>query len=90
MFSEVQPEQDGQQWYALRDLKRRHAKMPAYRKFEGLKMQWFTPMVHRLVVVDGNRVDREVPYMPDLLFVKGTRERLDAIVESTPKLQYRY
>ena len=90
MFSEVQPEQDGQQWYALRDLKRRHAKMPAYKKFEGLKMQWFTPMVHRLVVVDGNRVDREVPYMPDLLFVKGTRERLDVIVESTPKLQYRY
>ena len=62
----------------MRDLKRRHAKLPAYKMFENLKVQCFTPMVHRLVV------------MQDLLFVKDTREHLDAIVESTPKLQYRY
>ena len=74
----------------MRDLKRRHAKLPAYKMFENLKVQCFTPMVHRLVVVGGKRVDQEVPFMQDLLFVKDTREHLDAIVESTPKLQYRY
>ena len=74
----------------MRDLKRRHAKLPAYKLFENLKVSYFTPMVHRLVVVNGKRVDQEVPFMPDLLFVKDTREHLDLIVESTPKLQYRY
>ena len=46
--------------------------------------------MHRLVVVGGKRVAQEVPFMQDLLFVKDTKEHLDAIVESTPKLQYRY
>lgn len=74
----------------MRDLKRRHAKWPAYKLFEELKMQYFTPMVQRLTVVNGKRINQEVPFMQDLLFVKDTREHLDAIVESTPKLQYRY
>lgn len=74
----------------LRDLKRRHAKLPAYKLFENLKVRYFTPMVHRLVVVNGKRVDQEVPFMQDLLFVKDTRVHLDLIVESNPKLQYRY
>ena len=78
------------QWFALRDLKRSNARQPAYMLFEALGMEWFTPMVHRLVVVNGKRVDREVPFMQDLLFVKDTREHLDPIVESNPKLQYRY
>ena len=69
----------------MRDLKRRHAKLPAYKLFENLKVSYFTPMVHRLVVVNGKRVDQEVPFMPDLLFVKDSREHLDLIVESTPK-----
>ena len=68
----------------MRDLKRRHAKLPAYKMFENLKVQCFTPMVHRLVVVGGKRVDQEVPFMQDLLFVKDTREHLDAIVERVP------
>lgn len=89
-MNEVQSAQDNPQWFALRDLKRRHAKMPAYKMFEALKVRYFTPMVHRLVVVNGKRVDQEVPYMQDLLFVKSVREYLDPIVENTPKLQYRY
>lgn len=89
-MNEVQLVQDNPQWFVLRDLKRRHAKMPAYKMFEALKVRYFTPMVHRLVVVNGKRVDQEVPFMQDLLFVKDTREHLDLIVESTPKLQYRY
>lgn len=87
---EAQSPQESLQWFAMRDLKRRHAKLPAYKLFENLKVSYFTPMVHRLVVVNGKRVDQEVPFMPDLLFVKDSREHLDLIVESTPKLQYRY
>lgn len=89
-MDEAQSSQESLQWFAMRDLKRRHAKLPAYKLFENLKVQYFTPMVHRLVVVKGKRIDQEVPFMPDLLFVKDTREHLDLIVESTPKLQYRY
>ena len=89
-MDEAQSPQESLQWFAMRDLKRRHAKLPAYKLFENLKVSYFTPMVHRLVVVHGKRVDQEVPFMPDLLFVKDTREHLDLIVESTPKLQYRY
>lgn len=89
-MDEAQSAQESLQWFAMRDLKRRHAKLPAYKLFENLKVSYFTPKVHRLVVVNGKRVDQEVPFMPDLLFVKDTREHLDLIVESTPKLQYRY
>ena len=89
-MDEAQSSQESLQWFAMRDLKRRHAKLPAYKLFENLKVQYFTPMVHRLVVVKGKRIDQEVPFMQDLLFVKDTREHLDLIVESTPKLQYRY
>ena len=89
-MDEAQSPQESLQWFAMRDLKRRHAKLPAYKLFESLKVSYFTPMVHRLVVVNGKRIDQEVPFMPDLLFVKDTREHLDLIVESTPKLQYRY
>lgn len=89
-MDEARSPQEGLQWFAMRDLKRRHAKLPAYKLFENLKVSYFTPMVHRLVVVNGKRIDQEVPFMPDLLFVKDTREHLDLIVESNPKLQYRY
>ena len=81
---------DTLQWFALRDLKRRHAKLPAYKMFEALEMQCFTPMVHNLIMVKGKRVCQEVPFMQDLLFVKDTRAHLDLLVENTPKLQYRY
>lgn len=89
-MNETQQAQDAPQWFALRDLKPRHAKLPAYKVFAALKVRYFTPMLHRLVVVKDKRVDMEVPYMQDLLFVEGTREFLDPIVEGTPKLQYRY
>ena len=78
------------QWYAMRDLKRRNAKLPAYKMFEGMGMECFTPMVQRLTVIKGKHEEEVVPFMQDLLFVKETRERLDLIVERTPTLQYRY
>ena len=82
--------ENAMQWYAMRDLKRRNAKMPAYKMFEGMDIECFTPMVHRLTVVKGKHEDKLQPFMQDLLFVKETRERLDIIVECTPTLQYRY
>lgn len=81
---------DTRQWFALRDLKRRNAKQPAYLLFEAWGMEWFTPMVRRLFLVKGRHVSREVPFMQDLLFVKETRARLDPIIEDIPTLQYRY
>lgn len=66
-MDETQFSQESLQWFAMRDLKRRHAKLPAYKLFENLKVRYFTPMVHRLVVVNGKRVDQEVPFMQDLL-----------------------
>ena len=89
-MDEARHAQDGLHWFALRDLKRRHEKRPAYQMFEELDIECFTPMVRRLVVEHGKRVNREEPFLQDLLFVKGTRADLDPIVENTPKLQYRY
>lgn len=82
--------ENAMQWYAMRDLKRRNAKLPAYKMFEGMGMECFMPMVQRLTVIKGKHEEEVVPFMQDLLFVKETRERLDPIVERTPTLQYRY
>ena len=81
---------DKRQWFVMRDLKRRNAKQPAYLMFKDKGMEFFTPMVHKLLTIHGKREDREVPFMQDLLFVKETKEKLDVIVEAIPTLQYRY
>ena len=81
---------DERQWFVMRDLKRRNAKRPAYLMFKDKGMEFFTPMVHKLLTIHGKREGREVPFMQDLLFVKETKEKLDVIVEAIPTLQYRY
>lgn len=81
---------DAVQWFAMRDLKRRNARQPAYKMLDEMGIDCFTPMTHRLVTVMGHREDREVPFMPDLLFVRTTRAQLDPIVARTATLQYRY
>lgn len=81
---------DERQWFVMRDLKRRNAKQPAYLMFKDKGIEFFTPMVHKLLTIHGKREDREVPFMQDLLFVKETKEKLDVIVEAIPTLQYRY
>ena len=77
-------------WYALRDLSRSHSKNPAYRVLSDEGFEVFTPMTRRLFVEDGRRVSRKAPFMPDLLFVHESRERLDAAVGRMAKLQYRF
>ena len=81
---------DRLQWFAMRDLKRRNAKLPAYKLFIGLGIEVFTPMVWKLSVKHGKRCREKVPFMQDLLFVHGMREAVDPVVEKHDTVQYRY
>ena len=74
----------------MRDLKRRNAKLPAYKLLEGMGIKVFTPMVWKLVVRHGKRCKEEVPFMQDLLFVHDTRQAVDPIVGKYDTVQYRY
>lgn len=77
-------------WYVMRDLKRANAKQPAYKLLAEKSIRVFTPMTWRLSTVQGKRIRREVPFIPDLLFVNDSRENLDIVVAKTPTLQYRW
>lgn len=77
-------------WYVMRDLKRANAKLPAYKLLEGMEMEIFVPMQWHLVTRKGKRVREKVPFMHDLLFVHEVQKDLDAVVEKTPTLQYRW
>lgn len=77
-------------WYVMRDLKRTNAKVPAYKLLKGMKMEVFVPMKWHLVTRKGIRIREEVPFIQDLLFVHETQNNLDAVVEKTPTLQYRW
>ena len=77
-------------WYAMRDLSRRHAKEPAYRILADMGYEFFTPMTRKLVIERGRRLSKDVPVMPDLLFVHATRARVDEAVARIKNLQYRY
>lgn len=85
--SHVDPEKH---WYAMRDLKRTNALLPAYKQLSEAGMEVFTPMTTRLFVKNGRRTKVEVPVMQDLLFVNDCRRNIDAIVAKTPTLQYRF
>ena len=77
-------------WFAMRDLKRANALLPAYKQLAEAGMEVFTPMTTRFVVRSGKRTRVEVPVMRDLLFVNESRHNLDPIVAKTPTLQYRF
>ena len=78
------------QWFVMRDLKRANAKHQAYKLLEEKNMEVFTPKKWCLTTVKGKRVRKEVPCIPDLLFVHDTRENIDPIVEDIPTIQYRW
>ena len=77
-------------WYAMRDLKRANAALPAYKQLAEAGIEVFTPMTTRFSVKDGKHIKVEVPIIRDLLFVKESRQNLDPIVAKTPTLQYRF
>lgn len=77
-------------WYAMRDLKRANALLPAYKQLAEAGMEVFSPMTTRFSTKEGKRIKVEAPVMRDLLFVKESRQNLDPIVAKTPTLQYRF
>ena len=77
-------------WYALRDLKRPNALKRAWEMFEDRQMEVFTPKKWVLTTVKGERKPKEVAFIPDLLFVRESRELLDPVIETTETLQYRF
>ena len=77
-------------WYALRDLKRWNALLPAYKQLDQLGIEIFTPMHWRMFKKNGKQIRKEVPVVQNLLFAYDTRQRLDPIIAETPTLQYRY
>lgn len=78
------------QWFAMRDLKRANALLPAYKQLGEAGMEVFTPMTTRNIVRCGKRILIETPVMQDLLFVYECRKNLDPIVAKIPTLQYRF
>ena len=78
------------QWFAMRDLKRTNALLPAYKQLSEAGIEVFTPMATCIFVKNGKRIRKDVPVMHDLLFVYDCRQNLDPIVSKTPTLQYRF
>lgn len=85
-----QSEAPQKKWFAMRDLKRSNAKLPAYKQLQEEGITIFTPMHWRLRTKGNRQVREKVPFIQDLIFVHESRERLDPIVRKTPTLQYRY
>ncbi len=77
-------------WYALRDLKRSNALLPAYKQLSQLGIEIFTPMRWRMSIKGGKKIRQEIPVIQDLLFAYDTRQALDPIIAKTSTLQYRY
>lgn len=77
----AQSEENNQiSWFVMRDLKRPNAKMPAYKMLANKDFEVFTPMKWKLSIQGGKRIKETTPIIPDLLFVRSTRERLDPVV----------
>ena len=83
-------EKSDKQWFVMRDLTRPIAKRPAYVMLEEMGIEYYTPMISKVVVRGGKRVRKQVPFLHDLIFVHDTRSVLDPIVESVPTFQYRF
>ena len=78
------------QWFVMRDLTRRNAKMPAYRMLENLGFRYFTPMTWKLVSRNQKAERQQIPFIQDLIFVNDSRAALDPLVARIHTFQYRY
>ena len=81
---------DISRWFVMRDLSRSNAKLPAWEMLRARHIRHFTPLVWRMASRGGKQAPRQVPYIQDLIFVYGTREALDPLVERVRTFQYRY
>lgn len=78
-------------WYALRDLKRPNALVRAWQQLTQAGLDVFTPLHWVVTTTAGGKTERrQLPVIPDLLFVRATRAQLDPHIAATPTLQYRY
>lgn len=77
-------------WYALRDLKRPNATLPAYKQLSGENLEVFTPMKWTLSTKGGRRERILVPVMQDLLFVHASLLLIEPIVQRINTLQFRF
>ncbi len=78
------------EWYVLRDLKRPNAKVRAWQALGEMGFDVFTPMRWECVTKGGHKTRIQHPVIPDMVFVKATREALDKVVAQTATLQYRF
>ena len=81
---------DISRWFVMRDLSRSNAKLPAWEMLRARHIRHFTPLVWRMASRGGKQAPKQVPYIQDLIFVYGTREVLDPLVERVRTFQYRY
>lgn len=79
-----------QRWFVLRDFRRSNANIPAYQQLTDAGFDVFTPLKWVVTTRRGEKIRRQLPIIPDMLFVRSTRAMLDAEVDHTPTLQYRY
>ena len=77
-------------WYALRDLKRPNALMPAYKQLSDGHFQVFTPMRWALSTKGGKTERKLVPVMQDLLFVHAPLSLIGPMVQRIKTLQFRF
>lgn len=84
------PRVDELQWFALRDLKRPNAKLPAYKELGEMSVDVFTPL-RWVVRKRGERNERkQIPVLQDLLFVHSSLKVMKPIISNIKTLQFRY
>ena len=73
----ILPDGECKQWFVMRDLTRSNAKCPAYVLLEKLGVEYFTPMVWKITIRNGQHKRKRVPYIHDLIFVHDSRKVID-------------
>ena len=63
---------DDLKWFVMRDLTRPIAKLPAYLMLKDMGIEFYTPMVSKVVTRGGKRVRKQMPFIHDLIFVHAT------------------
>ena len=65
------------QWYVMRDLKRRNAKEPAYKKLQKTGIKVFVPLMEQITLQKGKKVRQEGTVLKELEFFNYYRTDFD-------------
>lgn len=90
MNSTISGDAEELRWFVMRDLKRANSKTPAWSVLADQGMEIFTPMKLHVRQVRGRKVKERRPVIQDLLFVHDTEQRVKAVADKIPTLQFRY